>query len=65
MRDYEQIANEVAKEIEKIESKHKCKLGVWLTWRDMEGNLKKMRETPGFDEAEFGIQIRFKDESES
>ena len=64
MRDLEKIAEKVAKEIASIEKKHGCKLGVWLTWRDMEGNLSKMRETPGFDEAEFGIQIRFENESE-
>lgn len=59
MRDYEQIANKVAKDIERLEVKHKCKLGVWLTWRDLENNLKIMRDTPNFDEAHFAINIRF------
>jgi hypothetical protein len=65
MRDHQEIADKVAKDIDKLQKKYNCSLGVWLTWRDMEGNLSKMRETPGFDEAEFGIQIRFKDESEN
>lgn len=63
--EHQKIADKVAAEIDKICKKYNCQLGVWLTWRDMEGNLKKMRETTGFDEADFGIQIRFKDESES
>lgn len=64
MEEYQLIADKVAEEIQAIQAKYNCKLGVWLTWRDMEGNLSKMRETPGFDEAEFGIQIRFDNESE-
>lgn len=63
MRDLKKIAEKVAKEIASIEKKHGCKLGVWLTWRDMECNLSKMRETPGFDEAAFGVQIRFEDDN--
>lgn len=63
MGEYQLIADKVAEEIQSIQAKYNCKLGVWLTWRDMEGNLSKMRETPGFDEAEFGIQIRFDNES--
>jgi hypothetical protein len=57
----EQIADKVAKEIEKISNKYNVEIGVWLTWRDMEANLSKMREIKGFDEANFGVQIRFKD----
>lgn len=63
MRDFEKIADKVAKDIISIEKKYGCKLGVWLTWRDMEGNLSKMRETVGFDEAAFGVQIRFEDDN--
>jgi len=57
----EQIAEKVAKDIEKISKKYGVEIGVWLTWRDMEANLLKMRQTHGFDEADFGLQIRFKD----
>jgi hypothetical protein len=57
----EQIADKFAIELDSLCKKYRCSVGVWLTWRDLESNLDKMRKTPGFDEAEFGLQIRFKD----
>jgi hypothetical protein len=59
MTEFEKKGNKVAAEIEKICKKYDCQLGVWLTWRDLAHNLQKMQDTPGFDEAQFGLQIRF------
>jgi hypothetical protein len=58
----EEIANKIAADIEMICKKHKCDIGIWLSWRDMEATLEKMRKTPKFDEAHFGLQIRFRDD---
>jgi hypothetical protein len=52
-------AEKVSAEIAKIEAKYNCKLGVWLTWRDMMRNLDTMRDNIGMDIAQFGVQIQF------
>jgi len=57
----EDIADNFATEVQALCEKYNCRVGVWLSWRDMEATLKTMRETPGFDEAEFGLQIRIED----
>jgi hypothetical protein len=55
----QQKADKVGMEIAKLEKKYGCKLGTWLTWRDMLRNLEIMRDTPGMDIAQFGVQIQF------
>jgi hypothetical protein len=57
----EQTAERVAKELDKLCRKYKCKVGVWLTWRELYHNFMIMQKTPEFDEAEFGLQIRLED----
>ena len=59
--DPNEIADQVTRELDAICKKYNCQLGIWLTWRDILHNLDKMKSTPGFDEAYFGIQIRLPD----
>ncbi len=61
-KEQELIANEVADTISKIEAKYKCKLGVWLTWRDLIHNFDKIKAEPDLNELHFGLHIRFENE---
>ncbi len=54
----EQKAEKVAKELEKLQKKYDCKIGVWLTWRDLMHNFDIMKKDINLDELEFGLQIR-------
>lgn len=54
----EKIAESVAKEIDQICAKHKCEIGVWLTWRDLLHNFDAMKADPKINELHFGLQIR-------
>ena len=57
----EQIAEKVAVEIDKIEKKYKCQIGVFLTWRDLLHNFELMKKEPELNELKFGLQIRLAD----
>lgn len=54
-------ANIIIAELQEICNKHNIEIGVWLTWRDLNKNLRIMEATPGFDEAFFGFQIKFQE----
>lgn len=60
----QQIAEEVAAQIEAIEKKYNCQLGVWLTWRDLLHNFDVMKKEPKLNELQFSLQIRLPDGSE-
>jgi len=57
----EKKVDQIIKELQKVCTKHGCDLGVWLTWRDLIANFEEMKKNPDFNEAFFGLQIRFKD----
>lgn len=63
--DKQATADKVGAEISRIEAKYNCKLGVWLTWRDLIHNLEIMKTNKQMDIAQFGIQIQFTNGTES
>lgn len=54
----EKVAESVSREIERICKKHKCEIGVWLSWRDLLHNFDAMKADPNLNELHFGLQIR-------
>jgi len=54
----DQRLNMIEEELRTIESKYNCKLGCWLSWRDLQHNLNLMAKTPDFDIAEFKIDVK-------
>jgi hypothetical protein len=58
----EQKAEAIASQIEKLCKKYNCRIGVWLTWRDLLHNFDIAKKDPKINELEFRLQVRFENE---
>jgi len=61
----QQIADAVAKDIDRIRAKYGCELGVWLNFDYLLINVDQMYKNPEIKELMFPLQIRIENGTKS
>jgi hypothetical protein len=59
MMTHQEKADKIMGELQRIEKKFGCEIGVWLSWRDLYHNFDAMRKDPKIDNAKFPLQVKF------